>query len=410
MDEFVYYSAFVNPDANGQANITDIRVKPILDKPSDWKMTITEFNITSSGIPIQIVPPVAGNIRELNYQVAFYDSVTGAYGSSPLFWLSQDDTVPMPTDPTTPIQNRLMFYQWYSLYNPRRFIGILNIALKAAWISFCTYYTTNIGPLPTGLDQTYNPFVIINQNTTLSLYIVQAIKQTGIVHINPYFSQTINDMLDFNGYKTNIVNFLGYGAMWSIDTRAEGINSVVIPTGSPGAGRDGWVMQQTYPILENLSQVATVMILSKSLPIRQQYFNSLNTSISTGNVFKNVIAEKEYNSISSENRDNVVFVQTGDSKYIDLTSDIPLSQIDLNFVWVDFQQNIYPISLGSYGGAYVKIQFKRKTKEEKFESLLKGMEALTVNEPNQLVSKTSLGSGNNNKKHFRYDLIGNNKK
>jgi hypothetical protein len=412
MDEFVYYSAFINPDVNGQANMIDIRVKPLLNKPSDYKMTITEFNITSFGIPIQIVPPVTGNINELDYQVAFYDSISEAYGSSPLIWITQDKVANVPTDASIPNLNRVNYFEYYSLYNPYGFIEIMNTALAAAWVNFCTYYVANVGPLPTGISMSYTPYVILNSNSTLSLIGVQAMNNPiiGIIDVNPYFSSTINNMLDFNATIVNTLDFLGYGSFNLIDFRNLYNNSITIPLNSPGAGEQGYVMSQVSNTLENLSQVATIMILTKNIPIRNQYFNSLNTNVSIGNIFKSVIAEKEYNSISSLNRDNVVFVQTGESKWIDLTSDIPLSLIDLNFVWVDFQQNVYPINLVEFAGAYVKIQFKRKTKEEKFESLLKGMEALTVNEPNQLVSKTSLGSGNNNKKPFRYDLIGNNKK
>lgn len=351
----IYYSAFINADSNSQASMRDKRAYPLLYKPSDYKMTVTEFAVDTGSIPLKVVQTVQDlgditNVNRTDYVVAILDkNVTTRNSIVNTVWITEDSNAPVPL--TYSSTNNIAFHQYYSLYSYHHFVRQVNVALLAAYTA--SGVVANVGI-------TAAPYIIINSDGSLSL-IVQQTYQAGGNNVHIYFNEKLYDDLTFE----STYGFQQIGA-----TLFEGQdlyvgnnynNYLTIPTGSPGAGTLAWVMTQTIPSVGNINDIGRVLLLSSNLPTKNQYFNSLGTSVSNGDVFKQIVAELAFNNnISSGLRSNLLYSQDSEMKWIDLASDDALFDLNLNFVWVDQDQNIFPIVIGVHQSCYAKILFKRK--------------------------------------------------
>lgn len=312
--DLVYYNINIvntnEPDGK-IAKFSENRVSPILTKPSDYNMCCVRFQLPSINIPI---------LFQDNYSFSI-KLERGAFSvSKPLIYVP--NSVINIYTPKQPV------------YEYQEIVNSLNTALAAAKtdldvldptaipfdVPFVTYDATtslfDINAEAAGYENTLpNPIKIIFSSDLFALF-----ANLQDFYLNPSFTQIIIQYNFNNVYLYNLKSYL--------------------------------FMRQSQPSLELWSEINRIVILSNSIPVRQELVGVQE------DVTKRVLFDFNVSGIPDKGR--ITFFLQGPPRYMDLLSDYPLTQIDAEFTWVDSNGRSYPIYLNLNDSATMKIQFLKK--------------------------------------------------
>ena len=312
--DYVYYNINIvnrnEPDGK-LAKFSENRVVPVLKKPSDYNICCVRFQIPSINIPILFFN---------NYTFSIKLSYGSSTVSKPLIWI--------PNALTNPYAPKQPIYDYQELVNS------LNTALVSA--------KNDLNALEPAVIPFDAPFITYNpDNSLFDLNAETAGYDNSLVnYVSIIFSSDLfvlfSNLQDFflNANETRIVVQNNFN------------NSTVFNA------KPYLFMRQSQESLELWAEINRIIILSNSIPIRQEL------SPTQEDVTKRILFD--FNVTGRPDKGKITFFLQGPPRYSDMLSDYPMNQVDCEFVWADSDGNNYPIYLNLNDNCSCKLQFVKK--------------------------------------------------
>lgn len=348
------------------AVFSEVRDEPIFNgSPKDWNMSVVRFTVPTSYIPIQFFPVQEDLDNPANPNKSVY-SVTLSYLGVDyrvfLQWETQNNKVPIPPPPLgisgTDFQSNPQYQEYYSLYSVNHFCDLINKALNTA-------FQDNIVPLlpvihPSGHT---SPKIVFDSATQLfSLRVSSYFLDTTPNAINIYFNTYLNSNFDtsFDGILEAFDDVDGK------DFRLVLLDRGKVDADFFSANLDAilFIQTQEYPTIGTLLSFTSIIIRSVSLPVNQEvislqprYNNRKGSGIGSGS--ESIISDFEIDLGNGRDLASFVhYVPTAEYRRITMRGDTPITRLDLEFLWKDNYDNLYPILIPAHRIATVKIVFE----------------------------------------------------
>jgi hypothetical protein len=330
-DDHTYYNVnlYNSTDTLQAASFIDRRSIPIIDKCSDYHLSIIRFKLPTYNIPIFVWP---GD----NY---FYFRLT--------------DGIKVVSAPIvlSPVWNDPIFLN--GIYQYQDFINLINIQIAAL-------YTAN---LPWSYPQP--PYLYIDTDLNITIFAPLVFRTTPNT-TNIKFN--LNLYRYFDSFQSAYFPFVSTASPYaSFTSTYTQINFEISPltelniqnpyiTGSasiPGVK----FITLTSPVL-SWPSLKSIIFTSGGIPIKEEYIqnklNETNTSLRILTDFEPNVSEKAGDARAALQYTANVY------RFIDLISDEPLKTIDISIYWTDAAGTVRPlyISPGQYVSA--KLLFKNK--------------------------------------------------
>jgi hypothetical protein len=352
------------------AKFSEVRDEPLLKgSPKNYNMSVIRFTIPTSYIPIQFFPVQYDTLNPTNPNKSIY-SITLSYDGNDfqqfLEWETQDNGVSVPPPPSAGVDIRNYQYnpeylEYYSLYSFNHFCELINNALDVC-------YQTNIVPLlpaPTPPNLYKSPFITFDGKTNLfTIHTPATFLDTNPLPVELYFNTFLNENFDtsydttFNAYtapdgknvKYNIVDFGGTNFQIDADEESGGF----------------YILGQEFDTTGQMTSFTSLIIRSNSLPIVNEALSLQprpdsiqGTGIGGGS--ESIISDFEIDIGSSGTRNLRAFIHyipTAEYRRITLQGDSPIYRIDVEILWKDNYDNLYPVLIPPHDIATIKILFE----------------------------------------------------
>jgi len=312
--DYVYYNVNIinrnEPDGK-IAKFSENRVVPVLQKPSDYNICCVRFSIPSINIPILFFDNYSFSVK-LSYGVSTV--------SQALVWIPNGTSNPYA--PKQPV------------YDYQEVVNSLNVALAAA--------KTALNALQPAVIPFDAPFITYNAES--SLFDLNA-ETAGYDLSLPNFI-TIIFSADLFVLFANLQDFFLNANETQIIVQDNFNNSTVYNS------KPYLFMRQSQESLELWAEINRIVILSNSIPIRQEL------SPTQDDVTKRILFD--FNVTGRPDKGKITFFLQGPPRYSDMLSDYPMTQVDCEFVWADSEGNTFPIYLNVNDNASMKLQFVKR--------------------------------------------------
>jgi|WetSurMetagenome_2_1015567.scaffolds.fasta_scaffold09542_5 hypothetical protein len=342
---------------------------PVVNKPDDYYLAITRFDIPLSEIPLFICPivPNQGDPDLTPFYIGI-DYLGVKYPINVHFFSYQSVL-------NAPVQDKpyQVITPYYYMYSVQQFLDIINYALELAIVAS--------GYPMTGLNM---PYFYFDGSTELISLVYPAAFITGVnkplIFLNTALQEWINGFTfqyrgpqpQFNDFYFELQNSLTnpsrYPGAENLFTPTTGF-PVTYPLGSTGplcpCGGTGTIVPyyyritQEYKSINNQVAVKKIYITSTALPTIQEF---TPPSASSSAAILPILADFVPNINNLSDTKSIAYYNP-ESQYrlVDLTSSTPIRVIDLQIQWVDQQNNVNPLYLPSRSQANVKFVFAKRT-------------------------------------------------
>lgn len=337
------------------------RNNPILKSARDYMLSVVRFNLETASLPIFLpqVDITQSNPNRLIYQVCLtYDGIESPVN---LVWIPQDNNSKPPNDP---LDNADINSSYYNCYSYQHFIfNIVNKALLDSFTNLQALCATAGKVLPSS-NPPFLEWDIPN---------LKAILDTDILGFDPnlakpieiYFNSPLytlfssfdaiyygnTNITNGKNYKINILNMNG-GNIYTLNS----INYL-----------QQYQEYQTAPLWNPIQSIvfttSLLPVYSTQVCVPKIYNNNSPyfTSLSNSN-FSNMITDFTVGlTTGSEYKPTISYNPTAQYRYIDLTSNTPLSNIDISVYWKDNYGTLHPLTLQSQCSCNIKILFRKKS-------------------------------------------------
>jgi hypothetical protein len=368
IDDRLYYNIIIpyKPSKNGispavyqeQLNIA------LIQDPSKYYISIIRFTIPTANIPIMY--PTIQEYPNTNVNNTIY-SVTITYGppAGPPISISREyiqfvtsTQFPLPSSPT--IQNpKVKISPYYYVYSYINWISMINTTLTTAF---------NGLPIIAGSKEPYFIYDVDNK-------IISLVAQTSYYSLNQnpapanifkvYCNYPLLTFLDGMN-----VNFLGVGLADGLDIQfliQNNHNNYYNPLEdyvAPPTIPKYLSVPQEYGTLTDWNIFQSLSIISNLLPTRQEFIPSSSANNNQSGVVNSVGVLTDFEPIlqnGPEARTTVQYQVNSPYRLINLTSNIPLTKIDVNIYWVDKNGNSYLLDIPINSVLTMKIVFVKKS-------------------------------------------------
>jgi hypothetical protein len=355
-EDKIYYNVVIpyRPDSTGfaPAVFQEQLNQSILDRPSDYYMTIIRFSIPVQNIPIfiaEIQPFPNTNLNNTIYSVTL---TYGANTSGQTFvqFVTQNPNA-TPSLPLTAFHPNADKTPYYYIYEYTQFLSMVNATLATAFAA--------LPGSPVGSQAPY--FIFDGQRLSLVAQIAyydQALPTPINIYMN-YFLLTYFDGITTDFYGVGLVN--GLDAKFLV--RNDYNNFYNPPNIAPVYPPLYYIMTQNYTALIDWNSFKSLSLVSNLIPIKQEFIPSSMPNQGFNLAVVNSRGQlKDFEPIfnNNENRTVVQYFPTGPYQLINMNSDDPLTKIDISIFWSDQFGNIYPLDIPFNQLATIKILFTRK--------------------------------------------------
>lgn len=352
------------------ASFSEVRSSPLFNGcPKDWFMSVVRFTIPTAYIPIQYFPVEVDPTNPNNVNRSIYTitlSYLGVDYQVNLQWVTQDQGAPPPRPPTastiSQFSNDPQYLFYYSLFSYTHFATIINNALDDA-------FTTNIVPLLPAppMGKVYkSPFFTYDSST--GLYTLHTSKlfldtETNPIHIymNTFLNANFDTSFDQVYYSYTASD--GKNVRYVILNR--GNNETVDNVDPSGFS---YTQEQEWDTTGQMTSFTSIVIRSNSLPaskeditVQPKIDQSGRAGIS-GNS-EAIISDFEVDLSSGKNiRGFIHYVPSAEYRKITLHGNEPISRIDIDILWKDNYDNLYPVLIPAHDIATIKLLFQQNKK------------------------------------------------
>lgn len=400
--ESIYYNTLITNSTSEpiQARYTENFGRDVLTNPEKYKMSIIRFNIPGSVLPIFV----------FNEQANYYSmSLTyeGYIGTGYLQYIN--------TRPGTLISE----YNYYYVNEYETMVYMINMALLAAFQNLITVLAAAGKTIPAGTRyppqftyqsenrSTYmtmtklgylanDPFKIwndpdcnaievwcnFNMTRFFSGFQLLKPKQSALTNYIGSTTQLVNKILcidqgdnhsifDFSltlGWEASTTYAVGDIVSYSYSSgdffiSLQNFNTGHEPNGtatdtwwSVYNGFSGFVMSQEYQSLYSWNDAKFISFTTETIPIRAELIRSQGV---VGYNERKIVTDYILSTDEGpEIRSEIVYNPTAQYRYIDLISNSPLRQVDIQVYWVDFNNIYKPVYIRPGETITVKILFE----------------------------------------------------
>lgn len=350
------------------------RTNPIIANTGDYYLSIVRFSLDTYNLPnlvceIQTNQPNP-NLSIYSLTLEYDDGLGGVTPSSQIFinWVPQNQNAVVPLPPSATNNGFQENTPYYYCYQFQYFLQLVNTAFASALTSLVTNTGGALSPvfLAEQAVMTWD----VTQETAILQAQTQYYDKQNSARIKIYFNPPLFSL--FNSFPA--LNF-GTGPSVSLGRNYEmamanfaGVNTILLPTNVvPPAVQTIWTqMFQEFSTIDTWTPVASIVFTSNTIPIISNQlsaplvFNNGQSSSGIGNNsnFAQIITDMATN--QQVFKPNLLYTPTAEYRRIDMTGNMPLSNIDINVFWRDKLGQLIPFTLASGATASVKFLFERK--------------------------------------------------
>jgi hypothetical protein len=355
----IYYNIVIPHNLNGgfsPAIYQEQLNQAILNNPSDYYMSVIRFSIPGGNIPL-IIPDIQPYPNtDVNKTIFSVTLTYNVFTSSQIFveFVPDDESLqPTPLTPQSPLPTT---NGYYFLYTYTSFLNMINTALSNAFIAL----GIASGGLPVGSLAPYFQFDPINERISLVAQ-VAFYDETLANPIKIYMNYQLFSLLDglpsvFQGYSAPT------GSDFLLVVKNNHDNFYNPSNVTPVYPPLYYIMTQEYPTLADLNSFKSLALTSNLLPIKPEYIprpkSSNQSVINTQGYLKNF---EPLVVLGPESRTVIQYQADGPYQLIDLTSNTPLTKIDVSVFWFDVYGNQYLVDIPYNQVLTIKMVFIKKS-------------------------------------------------
>jgi hypothetical protein len=334
---------------NPEIKFTKSRNSLIIANPSLYFCSVVKFSIDTPTLPVFIPDIKIGqvDVNLTTYEVTIYDNTTPATAHTQnLEYINSSDYI---KPPRPPIIFQDIESEYYHIYNMKTFVRMLNTAIIA-----CT----------TALSIATAPFFDYDNDTSIfSLYV----PTNFIPTYKLVFNQSLRTLLAGFEYETRLITNTslgvhGYVTQFVIENN-NNLNSVTVNSNTY------YKFTQEYSTLSTFNPIKKIVFMTSMLPIRpaltqppEQYNTNIYISGNGNNSNLSMVITDFEVGVSAQNRymPNIVYTPQAEYRLIDMTTDIPINEINVSVYWKDKFGTIHPIKLAPNCSCALKLLFRRR--------------------------------------------------
>ncbi len=342
MSEHIYYDINFANKSNipVKANYKENRNDALVKNPSDYYISIVRFLLPLQSVPIFVYPNDGTNPDNTQYSVTIRNLYTGA----------QQFQTFLNFTPQNSIVNGVINF---GIFSYAHFLDMINVALFDAW-AHLTNTNSLVAPRMNYDAITGQCYLRIN-----SYFDVSGTRPES-PDIEVYFNTKLYSYFsNFNAFYNGSNTTLGKDVLLvTQDVRTSQSNgtSTSFPTGSLGFN-----FYQEYENLYLWNGLKSI-VFTTSLPIQDEYISESSTENGTSaNNFRQILTDFEPNTEARDAaRGYVQYNPSAEYRLVNMNSDKAIKTVDLNILWMDKQQVLYPLYIPSGEYYSVKILFRKK--------------------------------------------------
>jgi hypothetical protein len=349
------------------AKFSEARDEPLFNgKPCDWNMSVVRFSIPTSYIPIQIFPVQEDLANPLNPNKSIY-SITLTYLGvdyiQHLEWETQVKDIAVPPPPTgfngRDLQYNPQNFIYYSLYSYEHFCTLINTAIATAFALILPLL-----PAPPAGTNYQAPYFTYDGTTRLFSYFTDAtFLNTTVNNIQLWSNIFMNDNFD-NAFDQEYYGFqiLPSGKNVRFVIRDRGITKKY----EDATAVDGFIYKQTqeYTTISSMESFTSLILRSVSLPINNEALTlqpqrGQRNGSGIGSGSESIISDFEID-IGAGNylKPAIHYIPTAEYRRITMNGQTPIQRIDIEILWKDNFDNLYPLLIPAHQIATIKILFE----------------------------------------------------
>lgn len=323
-NNFIYYDALISnynsPNSSIPLIFNDTRSSALIRDTTGYVMSIVRFALDTGTLPI-FVP-----IMQTNSSTDTIYSITMTYNN--------------------------ISYQQYMNFIPQNTAQINNYYYVYSYQYLCNLINNTFASCLTGL---------MNLTDISNLIIAPTISYNSSSQL---FTITLDDT-NFGGSSSNLINIYFNSSMQSLflfnskytnTSSSIGQNYLLINNGNE--------ITQEISTLGNISPIMSIVFVSTQLPIIQNISGNPNIYIN-GQIQNQNSSNTGYNIITDMIPSdfvyipNIIYVPSGQYRYISLTNGGRISNIDFQVLWLDKQGNLNQVYLNTGSSCSVKFLFQK---------------------------------------------------
>jgi hypothetical protein len=349
---------------------TQTRNIPFLFSPQDYYLSVVRFQIDTNSLPVFTcaIQYDQGNLNLSIYSVTLsWTNPVAPFQTfnqqSFVIWSPQDQASPIPRPPSA-TENKFQDNSggYYYCYNYSYWIQVIN----TTWTTCFQALNTQVVAAGLVLPTTNAP--VFTWDSEANVGILNAdlagYNQNAANKIDIFMNLSLYQL--FNSLPAYIQPFpAALGKNFKIDTGNFG-NAQVIPFPFYLPTYNALQVFQEQTAVNVWSPISSIVFTSNTLPI-----NSTNickptiylNGISTNNNGNNSGIEQVITDFQAENniyKNSVLYIPSGENRYVDLMGTTPLYTIDINMFWKNKEGELYPFRLSAGCSASIKVLFERK--------------------------------------------------
>lgn len=352
----------------------DTRTNPVIANTGEYYLSIVRFTLDTYNLPnfiCQIQPQQNDPLKSIYSVTLEYDDGAGNITASTqefIAWIPQNKNLPVPIPPSATSngfqQNTNEFYYCYQF---QYFLELINGSFLLAMTSLIANTGGALSPLFTAKQP------VLTWDVTSSKAILQAeeqyFNQSQPARVKIYMNSPLFAL--FNSFPSLYFGQTGVtlGRNHQILVADyQGINTILLPTNPiPPAVQTVYTqMFQEFSTIDTWSPCASIVFTSNTMPIISNQlstpliFNNGQVTTGQGNNanFAQIITDFATN--QQVFKPNVLYTPTAEYRRIDMTGNMPLTNIDINVYWRDKLGQLNPFLLASGSTATIKMLFEKK--------------------------------------------------
>ncbi|MDO8931585.1 MAG: hypothetical protein Q7U97_04260 [Rhodocyclaceae bacterium] len=348
----IYYNARLSQrEVPGQppetilAAFSDNRPSPLLQKASDYRMSVIQFNVSVHDLPLLAVehPNQTGQFPTETFYT-FTIKSAAASATATVQWTPQENIAQTTGD--------LGDAYWYC-YDFITFGVSINAALQQAMTSLIALDPTQEGTPP--------PFFQYNNATaTWLLFAPQQFQEGNADGLQLFANEQAYHL--FQGFPMFGDNRLPLDQAWRFLIIHQGGESFF------QIGEAQYILRQQTPgSLCSWNPVQRIVFTTASIPIVSESTNPQSSyatgqDVGSGNASQQILTDITPQIVRGDElaSGTIYYTPSAEYRFSDMMSDAPLTNVDFRIWWADYLGGLHPLRLSHNGTSSAKLLFRRK--------------------------------------------------
>lgn len=334
--DVIYFNAIVSNDSRYsiRCEFDQTRGSTIVDKASDYYMTVARFELPGYFLPALIMPIQEGQ-DDIN--LSEY-SVTLEYnGETVVQYLEYESVTLGVNPPTTPGDNS---NEYYNVYSYQQLVSILNTAFSNAFDQFTDTPALAVAPQ-----------MVYTSSTKLFTLVVQS----------DYYADSDDDAIKiymnyqlyplFEGF--HVEEYVGSDGDNTEDNKD--FRFVIAQTTTNEIDADYYYITQNYISTPNWNPFKRILFIADGMPVQSELIPS------NDDAYENVLIDFRPDESSSQDIRSVYQYNPYFYRLINLVSNSEIRRVAFRIFWEDQDNNLYPLRIPYRQNLSVKFAFIKKS-------------------------------------------------